>query len=155
MFALTAHGAQLYGTEPYIVHLDEVYGILVGLGLADGPLGTAAFLHDVVEDTKVTRADIEEAFGEEVAKLVWAVTGIGRDRKGKSRSQFRKIQILGDDAATLKLADRLCNVRRSKANRPDLFAMYQAEQPAFSAALEENGLGDPRLWKMLAEAFDA
>jgi (p)ppGpp synthase/HD superfamily hydrolase len=59
-FALAAHGSQMYGTQPYAVHLDAVVGLL-------SPYGTEAqiigYLHDVVEDTAVTESDIRHHFG--------------------------------------------------------------------------------------------
>ena len=157
-YAIRAHGNQLYGAEPYIVHPREVHAILEELGLDAGALGPAAVLHDVIEDTGTPRPELERAFGYEVAFLVDSVSKGKGPRDVTTQLSNEKIRDAcrtsgNDRPASLKLADKIANVRRSRKNRPDLFAMYLGEQPAFSAMLEEEGLGDPRLWRMLAEAF--
>lgn len=156
--AVRAHGDQRYGTEPYVVHLWEAFDVLDSVGLAGGAMGPAIFLHDTVEDTSTTCDELDSIFGYQVARLVGAVTKPKGPRAiavARSNAMIREAcRVAGDDlAASLKLGDRIANVRRSRVDNPRLFAMYLAEQPAFKAALESDGLGDPRLWKMLDEAF--
>jgi len=77
-FALMAHEGQLRKSgEPYLSHPMEVALILTQLKL---PLSSviAGLLHDVLEDTHLTRKDISDAFGEDVAVLVEGVTKIGQ-----------------------------------------------------------------------------
>ena len=52
----------------------------------------AAWLHDTIEDTSVTREDIVAHFGDEVAALVWAVTGEGATRSERNQSAYAKIR---------------------------------------------------------------
>jgi (p)ppGpp synthase/HD superfamily hydrolase len=147
-FAVERHGEQRYGERPYVVHLEAVRAVLRDFGHG-GALGIAAWLHDVVEDTATTRAEVAARFGDEVAALVWAVTGVGVDRPARNAAAYAKIQAL-PAAAILKLADRIANVEAA-ATRPDKLARYRAEWPGFAAALA--GLGDARMWQRLRQAL--
>lgn len=103
--------------EPYIIHAIQV-GYILAL-LRTGPKTIAAgFLHDVVEDCDVTKQEISDMFGEEVASLVESVTKIGalkfKDEKEYLASNHRKIFIaMAKDVRVIliKLADRLHNMR--------------------------------------------
>ncbi|WP_158675682.1 HD domain-containing protein [Nocardia stercoris] len=131
-FAEIAHGDQRYGDGPYVNHLAAVRAVLADFGFG-GDLGQAAWLHDVLEDTPVTRAELESRFGAAVTDLVWAVTGIGSDRKERNLDAYRKIAA-HPRAVILKLADRTAN---AEASPPDSswMAMYREEHPGFSAKL--------------------
>lgn len=74
-FAAERHRDQKrkYTNDPYIVHPVAVAEILLWNG-ADEATVAAAFLHDVLEDTQTTYAELVDAFGHEVAVLVWEVT---------------------------------------------------------------------------------
>ncbi len=149
-YAVQKHAAQRYGDEPYLVHLKAVREVLRWAGFDDDhPLAIAAWLHDTIEDTDATREDVAERFGTKVAELVWAVTGIGKNRKERNENAYQKIRAC-PDAAILKLADRISNVEAS-ANVPDKLAMYRKEWPAFQEALA--GLGTPILWERLKKAL--
>lgn len=148
-FAVERHGTQRYGDLPYIVHLTAVRAVLSDVGI-NGDFGVAAWLHDVVEDTPTTKQEVYDRFGESVAELVWAVTGVGCDRKARCADAYAKMQAL-PAAATLKLADRIANVEASLRSSPEQLAKYRDEWPAFSKALE--GLGDERLWERLRIAL--
>ena len=144
-FAVRAHGDQQYGAQPYAVPLAGVGAALAEFGHG-GDLRVAAWLHDTLEDTLAPRAELVAAVGPAVDALVWAVTGVGDDRKARNESAYVKIRAY-PAAATLKLADRLANCRASARNTPELLAKYRAEMPRFSEALA--GLGDPRMWSAL------
>jgi guanosine-3',5'-bis(diphosphate) 3'-pyrophosphohydrolase len=149
-FAAEKHAAQRYGNAPYSVHLEAVRAVLRDAGFADDhPLAIAAWLHDTIEDTETTREEVESRFGEEVANLVWAVTGVGQNRKDRNAHAYAKIRVT-PNAATLKLADRIANVEAS-ANVPDKLAMYRKEWPGFRDALAGHGL--PMLWERLEKAL--
>src|SRR3954447_19859467 len=78
VFAMKAHGSQLRASgDPYFHHPVEVAGILAGLKLDAASIATG-LLHDTVEDTGTTLADIERMFGKEVGRLVDGVTKLNK-----------------------------------------------------------------------------
>lgn len=123
---------QLYGVLPYTHHLAAVEGVLREFGEAREELLVAAWLHDIVEDTDVKLRDVEENFGQEVARLVGAVTSEdGPNRKTRNALTYPKIREAGRDAVRLKLADRIANVRNGGSS----VGMYAKEHRDFRHAL--------------------
>ena len=120
-FADQAHGDQRRESGlPFISHAVEVCRILLDLleTRLDTTLACAALLHDVVEDTAITPADLEKRFGKEVAGLVEGVTklsGLHFDsREAAQAENFRKMLLsMSRDLRVIfiKLADRLHNMR--------------------------------------------
>lgn len=116
--ASEAHQGQFrYSGEHYFIHPVEVAKILIDLGVDQDSIITA-LLHDVVEDTSVTLSDIENIFGEQIAKMVNGVTKLGKidhlKTKEKAAENLRKLIIAtSEDVRVLlvKLADRLHNMR--------------------------------------------
>src|SRR4051812_30219853 len=103
--------------DPYIAHPLGVAMILSDLGLDDITLA-GALLHDAVEDTSVTLADLEEQFGPDVAAIVDGVTKLDRlefdSREAQQAATMRKMLVaMAKDVRVLliKLADRLHNMR--------------------------------------------
>lgn len=103
--------------QPYIVHPLAVAGILADYRLDAATVATA-LLHDTVEDTGVTLAELEKRFGKEVARLVDGVTKLTRlelqSERTKQAENFRKLVLaMSEDIRVLivKLADRLHNMR--------------------------------------------
>ncbi|MCH7667627.1 MAG: bifunctional (p)ppGpp synthetase/guanosine-3',5'-bis(diphosphate) 3'-pyrophosphohydrolase [Acidobacteria bacterium] len=116
--AVAAHEGQFRRTgEDYVTHPLQVAEILADFGM-DSETLVAAFLHDVLEDTDVTLADVTKEFGGTVAALVDGVTKLDRikfsSREEQQAATIRKMAIaMSDDIRVLiiKLADRLHNVR--------------------------------------------
>ena len=88
------HGQQRASGEPYLSHPLEVAGLLVNFKM-DVTTVTAGLLHDVLEDTSVTKSDLEREFGREIAELVDGVTKIGKlafsSREERQAENFRKM----------------------------------------------------------------
>jgi len=103
--------------EPYFTHPTRVAQLIADLKL-DLTSVCAGLLHDVVEDTGVTLADIEADFGKEVAQLVDGVTKLGKinftSREDAQAESFRKMVVaMAQDIRVLlvKLCDRVDNMR--------------------------------------------
>ena len=117
-FSEQAHEGQFrVSGEPYISHPLAVANILGKLHL-DSQALTAALLHDVMEDTKVTKADIQRRFGKPVAELVDGVSKLDRiefqTHEDAQAENFRKMLLaMARDVRVMliKLADRLHNMR--------------------------------------------
>ena len=112
------HGSQTRASgDPYFAHPIEVAGILTEYRLDTASIVTA-LLHDVIEDTNASSADIAELFGAEVAELVEGVTKLSKlelaaehTRQAENLRKF--ILAISKDVRVLmvKLADRLHNMR--------------------------------------------
>jgi guanosine-3',5'-bis(diphosphate) 3'-pyrophosphohydrolase len=126
VFAMKAHGQQKRASgDPYFSHPLEVAAILTELKLDDATI-VAAMLHDTIEDTPVTRAEIDKLFGPEIGGLVDGLTKLNKldfaSRHAQQAENFRKLLLaIADDARVLlvKLADRLHNMRTLHFVPPD------------------------------------
>ncbi|MEQ8195932.1 MAG: bifunctional (p)ppGpp synthetase/guanosine-3',5'-bis(diphosphate) 3'-pyrophosphohydrolase [Rhodospirillales bacterium] len=118
VYAIKMHGSQKRASgDPYFSHPLEVAGILSEFKLDSASIITG-LLHDVIEDTETSLADVERHFGSEVARLVNGVTKLSRlEIQSEDTSQaenFRKLLLaMSEDIRVLliKLADRLHNMR--------------------------------------------
>ncbi len=114
--AARAHAGQKRRSgDPYITHPVAVAGILAELGMTP-PTLAAALLHDTVEDTAYTLAEIRKEFGEEVAMLVDGVTKLDKVTYGdaaQAETVRKMVVAMSRDIRVLviKLADRLHNAR--------------------------------------------
>ena len=123
-FAKEAHHGQLRKSgEEYILHPIEVAKILIHMKM-DTDTVVAGILHDVVEDTLITTADISYHFGNTVAMLVDGVTKLKNLPEGtqKQHENIRKMIVaMAKDirVVIIKLADRLHNMRTLKHMKPE------------------------------------
>ena len=132
-FAQEAHKdhKRKYTGEPYYVHLDEVRNIVKQAG---GSVNQqcAALLHDTVEDTSVTPADVTREFGPQIAKLVVELTDVSKPEDGnrKVRKGIDRDKLAGvsAEAQTVKYADLISNGRDIGKNDPKFAKVYHAEK---------------------------
>ncbi|PID66644.1 MAG: guanosine-3',5'-bis(diphosphate) 3'-pyrophosphohydrolase [Gammaproteobacteria bacterium] len=126
-FAAQAHAGQVRQSgEPYACHPIKVAGILAKEVHFDLPVLQAAVLHDVIEDTPVSKDELEEVFGAEVAGLVDGVSKLEKD-KGLSAKElqartFEKlVHAMQADprVVMIKFADRMHNMQTLGVLRPD------------------------------------
>ncbi|MBX3514980.1 MAG: bifunctional (p)ppGpp synthetase/guanosine-3',5'-bis(diphosphate) 3'-pyrophosphohydrolase [Xanthobacteraceae bacterium] len=121
VYAMKAHGSQTRASgDPYFSHPLEVAAILTDLKLDDATI-VAALLHDTIEDTKATKAEIGKKFGKDIATLVEGLTKIKKldlvSKRAAQAENLRKLLLaIADDVRVLlvKLADRLHNMRTLK-----------------------------------------
>lgn len=103
-----------YSGDPYITHPAAVATILAQLGAADDQMLCAAILHDTVDDTPYTLTELRRDFGAGVAKMVAGISAldhIGRSRHYKVAQALATIESADTRVVTMKLADRLHNMR--------------------------------------------
>jgi GTP diphosphokinase / guanosine-3',5'-bis(diphosphate) 3'-diphosphatase len=109
--AQVAHSGQTRdeGT-PYIVHPVRVAVSLIDeLKIYSPTLICSALLHDVIEDSDVTREDIRQTFNEEIAEIVWLLTKL---EDVSLREYLARIEAAAHTGAPIvKLCDRLDNLR--------------------------------------------
>ncbi len=114
VFAARAHAGQTRkgaAAEPYVNHVLEVAEILAAHGAPQAAI-LAGLLHDTVEDTPITPAELTLAFGAEVAGLVAEATD-DKDLPKETRKALQVSQAAkkSDAAKQLKLADKISNLR--------------------------------------------
>jgi len=125
VYAMKAHGNQKRASgAPYFSHPLEVAAILAEMRLDDATIATA-LLHDTIEDTDVTRTEIDTLFGAEIGTLVDGLTKIKKldlvTKKAEQAENFRKLLLaISSDIRVLlvKLADRLHNMRTLEHMKP-------------------------------------
>src|SRR6187397_3051168 len=126
VYAMKAHGEQRRASgDPYFSHPLEVAAILTDLKLDDATIA-AALLHDTIEDTEATRAEIDSLFGHDIGRLVEGLTKLKKldlvTKEAKQAENLRKLLLaIADDVRVLliKLADRLHNMRTLQYMPPE------------------------------------
>ncbi len=152
-YAVEVHQGQKYGDYEYVYHLDSVAYLASSYGIFARALG---YLHDVVEDTRKTRDDIERRFGDDLAQMVaWISDEDGAtrsERKEKTQAKLKALDAtLPREFITLvvKVCDRLSNVRKSavEGNNKKL-SIYRGEHTAFRDAVYRDGQPE-EMWSEL------
>ena len=132
-FATKAHGKQKrkYTGEPYITHPIAVMEIVRTVPHTEEML-VAAVLHDTVEDTDVTLADIKAEFGTKVAELVNGLTDVSKPQDGnrKTRKAMDRAHTAKQSAEvqTIKLADLIHNTESIGRFDPKFYKVYREEK---------------------------
>src|SRR6476659_11167183 len=177
VYAMKAHGEQKRASgDPYFSHPLEVAAILTDLKLDDATIA-AALLHDTIEDTAATRAEIDQMFGQDIGTLVEGLTKLKKldlvTKEAKQAENLRKLLLaIADDVRVLliKLADRLHNMRtlshmppearrRSAEETLDIYAplagrmgMHQMREELEDLAFREL---NPEAYTVVSERLDA
>jgi guanosine-3',5'-bis(diphosphate) 3'-pyrophosphohydrolase len=106
--------------SPYINHPIALANVLVREGeVVEPAVLAAALLHDTVEDTQTTRAELVAAFGPAIASIVEEVT----DDKSLPKAERKRLQVehaatMSREAKLVKLADKICNLRDMAEHPP-------------------------------------
>jgi (p)ppGpp synthase/HD superfamily hydrolase len=156
-FAARAHVEQRrkgVAAEPYVNHLAEVAALLAEAMPDDAALIAAGLLHDAVEDTATTGAELAAAFGPDVAALVAEVT----DDKSLPKQERKRLQVATAHAKSrrarmLKLADKTSNLRALVKSPPDAWDLERRRRYVAWAA--EVVAGCRGVDASLEAAFDA
>lgn len=133
MARLAHSGQKRKDSSPYVTHCVAAADISVDMGLDEDSI-VAALLHDVIEDTQLSHADIARQFGEPVANIVEGVTKLTRvqytSKEDEQMENLRKmLMAMAKDIRVIliKIADRLHNMRTMA---------YQTEEKQRSKSLE-------------------
>jgi guanosine-3',5'-bis(diphosphate) 3'-pyrophosphohydrolase len=145
MFADTAHRAvgqlRKYTLEPYIVHPRAVAKACLNLYPENEILASAAVLHDVLEDTKITYVHLAQVFGNPIADLVLQVTniaeGTGLNRAGRNELNNQHLSQASHWAHTLKCFDIADNVPSIVQSDEQFGRVYIAEKVEQLAVLDK------------------
>jgi (p)ppGpp synthase/HD superfamily hydrolase len=141
-----------YDDHPYTYHLEMVVAVagryLHCIPESDRPAVLAAcWLHDAIEDCRVTYNNVKERFGQQVAELVYALTNEkGRNRAERANDRYYAGIRATKHATFVKLCDRIANASYS-LSQPRMLELYRREQESFIAHLAPG----PELAEMLAE----
>jgi len=120
LFVAEAHQKQFFPATqlPYLLHLLQVYEEVRNAIFHEKVQNTdlallSAFLHDTIEDTALTEADIEKNFGKEVAKGVLALTKNPHLPKNERMADsLKRILDCPPEIALVKMCDRICNLQK-------------------------------------------
>lgn len=161
-FAIEAHDSvnQDYNGLPYSVHLCMVYGYAMKF-IEHIPLYrrndvlNAVWLHDTIEDCRLTYNDILKISNKEVADLVYAVTNEkGKNRKERANAKYYKGIRNTEFATFIKLCDRLANAEYSRETKSRMFDVYKEENESFLKHLFETPDRELRYRLMVQELRD-
>lgn len=134
-FAIGAHRGigqkRKYTGEPYDVHLQEVAMLTRTFG-GTPEMIAAAWLHDVIEDTKVSLEDVAVSFGAEIGAMVWGLTKFSdlSDGNREKRSQLDRdyLSFQSKEVQTIKIADLISNSSTIVKHDPKFAVVYLKEK---------------------------
>ncbi len=126
-----------HAASPYINHPIALVEVLCNeVGIVEADVLCAALLHDTLEDTQTSQAELGAAFGPRVAAIVLEVT----DDKALPKAERKRAQVeragrASQAARLVKLADKICNLRDVAHNPPVVWDLAR-RQAYFDWALE-------------------
>jgi len=158
LFAIAAHSAldqrRKYTNDEYWTHCQNVAEIVEGIGGTDEMIA-AAWLHDVVEDTKISIGLIGFFFGNEVEYYVKALTDTEQgNRAERKRLARERLANASAEVQTIKLADLIDNTKSIAEHDPEFAKVYMREKRDLVDVLTK---GNKVLWQyantQIAEYF--
>lgn len=152
-FAKKAHGEQKYGERNYSHHLQQVDKIVNDFAhlLKENAIlkiKTCAWLHDIIEDTEITKSDLEKEFNSTIAGIVYKVS----NNKKSNEIPYKKICNC-NNAKLIKLFDRLANMENcciTKSTRH--IKKYVEQYPQLKEYLYMSKYDE--LWQRLEKAYN-
>jgi (p)ppGpp synthase/HD superfamily hydrolase len=158
VFATAAHAAvgqkRKYTGEDYIVHPTEVAEIVKSIGGTDVQIA-AALLHDVLEDTKVTEAQMREVMGDRVTDMVLWLTDVSKpedgNRKTRKAMDREHTAKAPPEAKTVKLADLISNTKSIVEHDLSFAGSYLEEKGELLKVLRQ---GDLVLWGIAHDLYE-
>jgi (p)ppGpp synthase/HD superfamily hydrolase len=146
--ATRRHSGDFHGVLPYTHHLQDVHYVLLRYDTKlnlDPDLFVAAWLHEIIEKTRMPKREVEELFGEKIANWVDAVTPDGNPHRAVSNSlSYPVIRMAGPEAVRLKLADRVADLEAGNRLRK----VFEDEYGQFRTMLYTSGSNED-LWAKL------
>lgn len=158
LFATAAHAAvgqvRKYSGEAYIHHPKRVAAMVQNLGHLSANAVAAAWLHDVLEDTKVHKLTMAEEFGLDVTGMVLELTNVEKsagNRRERFQMNLERLRNCSPEAATIKLADIIDNTGSIVKHDPRFAEVYLAEKEQVLMALRHGSLP---LWQQAHEIVE-
>lgn len=160
VFATAAHAAidqrRKWTGAPYIMHPEAVVRIVQTVEWHTVDMVCAAWLHDVLEDTKVQASDIDRFFGGEIGTMVYRLTDEPLETGNRPKRKAMDRQRLADssrEVQTIKVADLIDNTPSIVQHDPDFARVYLREKRDLLnvLTLADQDLVD-RAWTLLREA---
>lgn len=145
-FARRAHGGQerKYTNLPYIIHPARVAGRVGILPNAQDEMVAAAYLHDVLEDTRTTAGELDQEFGPQVTYYVdWLTNkskGTGLSRAQKKQMDRERLRDAPFEVKQIKLLDRIDNLSEMVYAPADFLKLYTEESELLAGELAVAGL---------------
>lgn len=138
-FAALAHAGQKrkYTFDPYIVHPIEVMSIVRSVEPDREDMAVAAILHDVLEDTVISLAELERRFGSEIAEMVVGLTEVEMEgnRAARKAAEVERLAEETYEVQTIKVADMISNSRTIVPFDPGFAKVYLREKRDLLTAL--------------------
>src|SRR5215471_3490538 len=152
VYAMKAHGSQTRASgDPYFSHPLEVAAILTDLKLDDATI-VAALLHDTIEDTEATRAEIDQIFGHEIGALVDGLTKLKRlelvSREAKQAENMRTLEFV-PSASRQRIAEETLDIYAPLAGRMGMQEMREELEDLSFRTL------DPEAYSVVKHRLDA
>ena len=143
--------------SPYINHPIALADVLLHEGsVTDTAVLSAALLHDTLEDTQTTPAELAHHFGREVQSIVMEVTDNKKLKRHKRKElQMKHAPMLSTKAKLVKLADKICNLRDVASHPPPRWSLRRRIEYFDWAKTVVDGLRGvhPRLEALFDETY--